>query len=243
MHIERKCMINMDSNEKVLRLEEEIGYKFNNAELLLEAVTHSSYTNEMKINKRPCYERLEFLGDAVLELISSEFLYEKYPLVPEGGLSKKRASMVCESSLAICAREMQIGQFIFFGKGEEAGGGRDRESILADVVEAILGAVYLDGGLVPAKSYVYSKILNRLTEDELFVDSKTALQELTQKYEQDKELSYRVLSESGPEHDKKFTVGVFLGEEMLAAAIGHTKKAAQQAAANLALEEYKKINQ
>lgn len=233
----------MDNNELVSRLEEEVGYAFNNAELLLEAVTHSSYSNEMKINKRPCYERLEFLGDAVLEMISSEFLYNKYPLVPEGGLSKKRASMVCESSLAICAREMKLGMFIFFGKGETYGGGRERDSILADVVEAILGAIYLDGGLEPAKKYVYGKILNRLSEEELFVDSKTALQELIQKENPEKELSYRVLSESGPEHDKKFTVGVFLGEDMLAAAIGHTKKSAQQSAATLALESYKKKNQ
>lgn len=226
----------MNASEIVKRLEEEIGYVFTNSELLLEAVTHSSFTNEMKINKRPHYERLEFLGDAVLELISSEFLFEKYPNVPEGGLSKKRASMVCEPSLAICARNMHLGRFIFFGKGEEAAGGRERDSILADVTEAILGAIYLDGGIEPARKYVNANILGELKEAELFVDSKTILQELVQHYPNGSVLHYEVIREEGPEHDKTFIVSVSLGDEVLAEGKGHTKKSAQQDAANKAIQ-------
>lgn len=229
----------MNQKELVERLEEEIGYKFNNPELLLEAVTHSSYTNEMKINKRAHYERLEFLGDAVLELISSEFLYEKYPNIPEGGLSKKRASMVCESSLAICARSMNLGKYIFFGKGEELAGGRERDSILADVTEAVLGAIYLDSGIEKAREYVNSHVLFELKEDELFVDNKTILQEMVQHISHDSKLKYEVTAEDGPEHDKTFTVSVSLGEMVLAHGEGHTKKAAQQAAAYKAIKVLK----
>lgn len=229
----------MNQKELVERLEEEIGYKFKNPELLLEAVTHSSYTNEMKINKRAHYERLEFLGDAVLELISSEFLYEKYPNVPEGGLSKKRASMVCESSLAICARSMNLGKYIFFGKGEELAGGRERDSILADVTEAVLGAIYLDSGLEQARKYVNSHVLFELKEDELFVDNKTILQEMVQHITHDEKLVYEVTSEDGPEHDKTFTVTVRLGNMVLADGEGHTKKSAQQAAAYKAIKVLK----
>lgn len=230
----------MNSKDIVKCLEEEIGYEFQNSELLLEAVTHSSYTNEMKINKRAHYERLEFLGDAVLELISSEYLYDKFPDVPEGGLSKKRASLVCEPSLAICARSMHLGDYIFFGKGEEAAGGRERDSILCDVTEAVLGAIYLDSGLEKAREYVYSHILNRLKENELFFDSKTILQEMVQHLSHDKVLSYEVIGESGPEHDKVFTVRVTLGEEELARGEGHTKKSAQQNAAHQAIKYLEK---
>lgn len=225
----------MDTEIIVKNLEEATGHVFKDKELLLEAVTHSSFTNEMKIRKRPHYERLEFLGDAVLELISSEYLYGKYPEVPEGGLSKKRASLVCESSLAICARHMKLGDAIFFGKGEEAAGGRERESILADVTEAILGAIYLDSGLDEAKHYVYDKILNILTEDELFVDSKTILQEIVQGKAGSENIEYVLLSETGPEHDKTFTVEVKVLDRSVATGTGKTKKSAQQAAARKAI--------
>jgi len=230
----------MNLDETVERLEEEIGYKFKNTQLLLEAVTHSSYTNEMKINRRAHYERLEFLGDSVLELISSEYLYDKYPNVPEGGLSKKRASMVCEPSLAICARGMHLGKYIFFGKGEEAAGGRERDSILADVTEAILGAIYLDGGLEEARKYVDNHIMGELTEDELFVDSKTILQEMIQQIDHNEVLKYDVIKEEGPEHDKTFTVRVSVQDKELAIGTGRTKKAAQQKAAFEAIKKIKK---
>lgn len=228
----------MNSKDIVKCLEEEIGYTFNNSELLLEAVTHSSFTNEMKINKRSHYERLEFLGDAVLELISSEYLYDKYPDIPEGGLSKKRASMVCEPSLAICARGMHLGDYIFFGKGEELANGRDRDSVLCDVIEAVLGAIYLDGGLDNAKKYVNEHILYKLTENQLFVDSKTILQEKVQHLFPGETLSYEVYDEKGPEHDKTFFVRACIGGRVLAEGEGHTKKNAQQDAAYKAIKNF-----
>lgn len=226
----------MNKEETVKFVEEHIGYVFSNEELLLEALTHSSYTNEMKINKRSDYERLEFLGDAVLELISSEYLYDRYPTVPEGGLSKKRASMVCEPSLAICARRMELGKAMFFGKGEEKLGGRDKNAILCDVTEAVLGAIYLDGGLEPARTYVNTHILYDLKEPELFVDSKSALQELVQREFPKENLHYEILSESGPEHDKVFVVAAMIGTRTVCDGQGKTKKAAQQDAAARALQ-------
>ena len=226
----------MNSQEAVDNIEEKLGYTFKNKNLLLEALTHSSYTNEMRINKRNHYERLEFLGDAVLELLSSEFLFEKFPDVPEGGLSKKRASMVCEQSLAICARSMNLGDYLFFGKGEDAAGGRNKDSILADVTEAILGAIYLDGGLEKARDYVNRHVLFELKEDELFVDSKTILQEKVQHISEAGALDYKVVKETGPEHAKIFTVLVSLDGKPLAEGEGHTKKAAQQEAAKAAIK-------
>ena len=231
----------MNSQEAIDNIERQTGYTFGNKELLLEALTHSSYTNEMKINKRNHYERLEFLGDAVLELLSSEFLFERFPDVPEGGLSKKRASMVCEQSLAICARSMNLGECIFFGKGEEAAGGRNKDSILADVTEAILGAIYLDGGLECARDYVNRHVLYELKEDELFVDSKTMLQEKVQHISEHGLLEYKVVNESGPEHAKIFTVMVSLDGKPLAEGSGHTKKSAQQEAAKAAIPVIEKM--
>lgn len=225
----------MNNDTVIAEVEKEIGYCFKDKNLLLEAITHSSYVNEMRINKRSDYERLEFLGDSVLELISSEFLYEKYPEVPEGGLSKKRASMVCEPSLAICARNMNFGKYIFFGKGEELAGGREKESILSDVVEAVLGGIYLDSGLEAAKEYVYVNILSSLQEEELFVDSKSALQELVSQGIGGS-LEYEIVEESGPEHDKLFTMSVSLDGNELARGSGHTKKSAQQKAAKEAIK-------
>jgi len=225
----------MNNNEIINEVENRIGYHFNKPELLLEAITHSSFVNEMRINRRRHYERLEFLGDACLELISSEFLFNKYPEVPEGGLSKKRASMVCEQSLAICARNMNLGQYIYFGKGEENAGGRERDSILADVTEAILGAIYLDSGIDAAVDYVYTNILNILNEDELFVDSKTELQEMVQHLQGCHEVKYTVVSESGPEHNKQFKVEVTYGDMVLGTGSGKSKKVAQQDAANKAI--------
>ena len=132
-------------------LEERIGYKFGNPSLLKQALTHSSFTNEQKLNKAKNYERLEFLGDAVLELVSSDFLYREHPDVPEGELTKMRASMVCEPALAFCAKDLELGEFMRLGKGEESTGGRYRDSITSDAMEAVIGAIYLDGGMVPAR--------------------------------------------------------------------------------------------
>jgi len=150
----------MIGEQELTELENTIGYTFKNKELLLQALTHSSYANEQKINKRGDYERIEFLGDAVLELVSSHYLYVKYPEKKEGELTKLRASMVCEPALAYCAQDIHLEKYLILGKGEEATGGRQRESIIADVMEAIIGAIYLDSGLEAAKAHIEKYILN-----------------------------------------------------------------------------------
>ena len=159
------------------QLEQIIGYTFQNKKLLKQALTHSSYANEKKLGKLGCNERLEFLGDAVLELISSDFLYAKFTQVPEGELTKKRASLVCEPSLAYCARQFGLPQYLLLGKGENMTGGRNRDSIVSDATEALLGAIYLDGGFEPAKDFVLKFILNDIEHKQLFYDSKTICQQ------------------------------------------------------------------
>lgn len=230
----------MNSADVVSKVEKNIGYVFINKDLCLEALTHSSFSNEMRINRRNCYERLEFLGDAVLELVSSEFLFKEYPTFPEGELSKRRAALVCEPSLAKCARAMNLKDSIFLGKGEEATGGRENDSILADVTEALLGAIYLDGGIEFARKYTYSNILDRLNGEELFVDNKTALQELLQKNFEGEAPVYEMVSESGPDHNKSFVVSVSFQGKVLATGEGHSKKSAQQNAAKAAIDIIKR---
>lgn len=215
-------------------LQERIGYHFKNTALLKRALTHSSYMNEQKINKNGDYERLEFLGDAVLELVSSEFLFHEHPEVPEGELTKMRASMVCEPSLAFCARDIELGNFILLGKGEENTGGRERDSIISDVMEAVTGAIYLDGGMELAKAFIHRFILSDLEDKQLFYDSKSNLQELIQG-KLKKEFQYELLEESGPEHNKLFKVAVRMEDEVLGEGAGRTKKAAEQQAAYKAL--------
>lgn len=215
-------------------LEERIGYRFRNKALLKQALTHSSYTNEQRINRAKNYERLEFLGDAVLELVTSDFLFRGSPDIPEGELTKLRASMVCEPSLAFCARDLELGQFILLGRGEEATGGRERDSIISDVMEAVIGAVYLDGGMEPARTFIDRFILSDLEDKRLFYDSKSSLQELVQG-KLKKDVSYELLEESGPEHNKTFRVSVHMGGECLGTGEGKTKKAAEQQAAYRAL--------
>lgn len=215
-------------------LEERIGYHFDNAALLKQAITHSSFMNEQKINKTDDYERLEFLGDAVLELVSSEFLFRAHEALPEGELSKLRASMVCEPALAFCARDLELGKFLRLGKGEELTGGRDRESITSDAMEAMIGAIYLDGGMEPAKDFINRFILSDLEDKRLFYDSKSKLQELIQGTLK-KEFHYELLGESGPEHDKTFEVEIVMEDESLGRGSGRTKKAAEQQAAYEAL--------
>lgn len=215
-------------------LEKRIGYHFQNILLLKQAVTHSSYTNEQKINRLGHYERLEFLGDAVLELVSSDFLYHTYQDVPEGKLTKLRASMVCEPALAYCARDLELGRFLLLGKGEENTGGRNRDSITSDAMESVIGAIYLDGGLEPAKKFIHRFILSDLENKQLFYDSKTMLQEYVQGVFK-KDLTYVLIDESGPEHDKQFHVEVLIGKRVLGSGTGRTKKAAEQQAAYEAL--------
>lgn len=224
----------MRSEYSVQELERRIGYSFQDINLLKQAITHSSFTNEQKINKLGNYERLEFLGDAVLELVSSEFLFRGHPRMPEGEMTKLRAAMVCEPSLALCARDLELGEFIRLGRGEECNGGRKRDSIISDVLEAVIGAVYLDGGMEPARAFIHCFVLSDLEDKQLFYDSKSNLQELAQG-KLKKEIRYELLEESGPEHDKVFVAEVFLGEESLGRGLGRTKKAAEQQAAYQAL--------
>ena len=216
------------------KLEEKIAYRFRDGRLLRQALTHSSYANEMKINKYGDYERLEFLGDAVLEFVSSDFLYRQRKETAEGDLTKLRASMVCEPALAYCAREFSLEQFILLGKGEEATGGRTRDSIVSDVMEAVIGAIYLDGGLEEASSFIHRFILSDLEHKQLFYDAKTILQELVQQ-ENTGGLRYELVKEEGPQHDKIFEVVVYVGEKKAGWGVGHSKKAAQQQAAYQAL--------
>ena len=226
--------MNVDAN--IAEIEKRIFYVFKNKELIKSALTHSSFTNELKINKWENYQRLEFLGDAVLELVSSEFLYEGNSVMSEGKMSKVRASMVCEPALAFCAKKIRLGELILLGKGEEAGGGRERNSILSDVFEAIIGAIYQDGGLEEAQKFIHRFVLDDVEENQLFVDSKSILQERIQA-EGGKTLRYELVSENGPEHDKTFEVAVYINEERMATAKGHNKKDAEQQAAYLVLKK------
>ena len=210
-----------------------IGYEFEEEQFLKQALTHSSYANEKHLKKLSDNERLEFLGDAVLELTSSEFLFSHYPKLTEGQLTKLRASIVCEPTLAQCAEELHLGEFLFLGKGEDQTGGRHRKSVLSDALEAIIGAIYLDGGFANAKEFVLKYIMTDIENKHLFYDSKTILQEVVQgEHEQ---LSYILLDETGPDHDKTFTVGVLIGKKEISTGTGHTKKAAEQEAAYQAL--------
>lgn len=219
-------------------LEKKINYIFKNKSLLQQAVTHSSFCNEQKINKQKHYERLEFLGDAILELVASEFLFHEYPDKPEGELTKIRAAMVCEPSLEMCARDLEAEKFMRLGKGEELCGGRQRASIIADVMESIIGAIYLDGGMEEAKQFIHRFIFKDLEDKQLFYDSKSNLQEHIQKNLK-KEFHYEIIDETGPEHDRIFTVEVVMEGQVLGQGQGRTKKAAQQQAAYKALLGFK----
>lgn len=219
---------------KTQELEKVIGYQFKEPELLRQALTHSSYANEKHLKKQSDNERLEFLGDAVLELVSSEYLFKNYPKMPEGELTKFRASIVCEPTLALCTKDIDLGKYLFLGKGEDLTGGRNRKSILSDALEAVIGAIYLDGGFEAAKEFVHEFILVDIENKKLFHDSKTILQELVQgNYKE--ELHYELVAEEGPDHDKKFTVQALIGQRVIGHGTGHTKKAAEQEAAYEAL--------
>ena len=218
-------------NRDYKKLEKKIQYFFRDSSLLKKALTHSSCANEMHLPKYECNERLEFLGDAILELVSSEFLYFSNPEMSEGELTKLRASMVCEPSLAFCAKDIELGEYLFLGKGEEATGGRKRESITSDAMEALIGAIYLDGGFANAKEFIKNYILNDLEHKKLFYDSKTILQEMVQADFKKEEIIYRLTKEEGPDHDKSFFVAVFIGETAYGEGTGRTKKAAEQQAA------------
>ena len=218
------------------QLEKNLNYKFNNIHLLKNALTHSSYANEVR-NGLTSNERLEFLGDSVLSIIVSDYIFNNFPNLPEGQLTKLRASLVCEKSLCGFSRELELGKYLLLGKGEEKGGGRERDSILADAFEAVLAAIYLDGGYEIAKNHALRFVLREIEhpEDDVFKDYKTVLQEIIQRNPEEA-VTYKLVSESGPDHDKIFTVEVMLNSNAIGKGSGKSKKQAEQMAAKQALE-------
>lgn len=219
---------------RLQELERKIQYKFHDIELLKTALRHSSYVNEHRMNRLDCNERTEFLGDAVLELVSSEHLFKTYPKMPEGELTRLRASLVCEPTLAFCARELGLGEFLSLGKGEEMTGGRHRDSVTSDAMEAVIGAIYLDGGFANAKEFILRFVLNDIEHKKLFFDSKTIFQEMVQG-KIPGEISYHLVGEKGPDHDKIFSAEVWIGKKCMGRGDGRTKKAAEQMAAYQAI--------
>ncbi len=217
-------------NRNLQELEKTICYQFKEHGLFVQALTHSSYANEHRWNHSRCNERLEFLGDAVLEIVTSDFLYHKYEDLPEGDLTKIRASIVCEPTLAYCAGDISLGEYLLLGKGEEATGGRSRNSVVSDALEALIGAIYLDGGFANAKEFIHRFILNDIEHKQLFYDSKTILQEMVQSRSSEG-LSYEILREEGPDHNKSFEVCARIGGAEIGRGTGRTKKAAEQVAA------------
>lgn len=212
-------------------LEEALGYSFRNEELLQNALCHSSYANENTKEKRQSNERLEFLGDSILGFVVAEYLFGKYPERPEGELTRMRADLVCEESLAAVAAELKLGSYLRLGHGEELCGGRARKSINADAVESVIAAVYLDGGFDRAKDLIFRLIISREQMPGISdSDYKTMLQEYIQR-EKDQRLKYCLVEESGPDHDKSFRMIVLLNDRIIGEGIGRSKKRAEQAAA------------
>ncbi len=225
--------------ESLGELEQLIGYNFISKELLIEALTHSSYANERKINKLKCNERLEFLGDAVLELVSSDYLFDRFKEKPEGELSKIRAALVCEPALFESAGKIKLGQFVLLGKGEEIGGGRNKPSVISDAFEALLGALYLDGGMEPARKIILKYILREDKLEKLnSIDGKSKLQELVQKKDSSSVIRYEVVNISGPEHCKEFEVNVFINDVLYGNGTGSNKKTAEKNAAVQAINKF-----
>ena len=221
-------------------LEAAIGYRFKNITLLQNALTHSSYANERWHNSLKSNERLEFLGDSILGMVVAEYLYRNFPERPEGELTRMRADMVCEQALAAVANRIGLGGHLLLGNGEEQGGGRNRNSILADAVESVIAASFLDGGMEAARSFINRFILVDVPVTKLHnVDYKTALQELIQQ-KKNQALSYALVGQSGPDHDKEFQVEVSLNDQVIGKGIGSSKKRAEQDAARAALEYLQK---
>lgn len=223
------------SSADLSQLEKILSYQFRDIRLLKQALTHSSYLNEHGMQKTECYERLEFFGDAVLEMITSRYLYKTYPSYMEGAMSKMRASIVSEKPLAKAAREIGYSPYLLLGRGCEAGGGRDSDAILSDVFEAVLAALYLDGGIREAERLVEKYVFEPLKTDEYTEDFKTLLQEIVQ--ERGGTITYEEISEDGPEHDKTFLYQVYVNGKSLGHGSGRTKKQAQQKAAQMAYME------
>ena len=218
-------------------LEKAIGYQFGNISLLQNALTHSSYANERYHNSLMSNERLEFLGDSILGMVVAEHLYRNFPDRPEGELTRMRADMVCERALAEVANRLSLGQHLMLGHGEERFGGRSRDSILADAVESVIAATYVDGGMDAAVSFIRKFILCDVPAQRLRnADYKTALQELVQQ-KKNQVLTYALVGESGPDHDKKFDVEVMLNGQVVGCGTGSSKKRAEQDAARAAMDK------
>lgn len=220
----------MNNIEGYLEFEALIGYEFKDKSLIRQALSHSSYANEVKSHKIDDYERIEFLGDAVLEVTVSEYLFNNKPDMKEGDMTKLRASLVCEPTLAYIAKnDLNLQKYILLGKGEENCGGRNRDSIISDVFEAVIGALYLDGGFELAKNFIIKHVITDMDEKIEFSDSKTILQE----YVQNKglELTYTLVETLGPEHDKTYVMEAKLSDGTKKTAEGHSKKSAEQHAA------------
>lgn len=217
-------------------LQQALGYRFQNTALLQNALTHSSYANETLRNSLDSNERLEFLGDSILGMVVAEYLYRSFPNRPEGELTRMRADMVCEATLASIARELDLGSYLLLGHGEEQGGGRSRASILADAVESVIAASFLDGGFPAARGIIERLVFTHVPGKQLSNrDFKTALQELIQQ-KRNQVLTYNLVGESGPDHDKHFLVEVCLNGRVVGRGSGSSKKRAEQAAAQAALE-------
>jgi len=219
------------------QLESKIGYTFRDKGKLLLAITHSSYANEKRHEALQSNERIEFLGDAVLNIVISEYIYNHFSGLPEGEMTKLRASIVCESSLTRCAAKINLGDYLLLGKGEENTGGRSRPSILSDAFEAVIGAIFLDGGITEAGNFVLrimGDMLKDLKNNATFVDYKTEFQEVVQKNGEQR-IVYRIVDEKGPDHDKVFVVELLLNNVALGRGEGKSKKEAEQNAAKAAL--------
>lgn len=217
-------------------LEEKLGYRFHDRGLLEHAMTHSSYANEHRASGITSNERLEFLGDSVLGMVVADYLFDVHPDMPEGDLTRTRAALVCEDSLYEVARTLEIGNYLRLGKGEAAGGGRERPSILADATEAMLAAVYLDGGIEAARAIIRTFILDKEREKAVDRDYKTALQELVQRTP-GQSIVYRLAAEEGPDHARVFVMEVSVDGRPAGRGKGRTKKEAEQMAARAALQK------
>ena len=239
IRLKQKARNKMKQTKDLKELEGKIGYTFKDKSLFKQALTHSSYANEHRHEGLKDNERLEFLGDAVLEIISSEYLFYNYPDMAEGEMTKLRASIVCEPTLALCTHEISLGSYLFLGKGEERTGGRNRDSIVSDAMESVIGAIYLEGGFASAKEFIHKFILKDIEHKKLFYDSKTILQEIVQSDYKGKEIEYVLTGEIGPDHDKKFVVSLVVGDKTLGEGTGRTKKAAEQEAAYRAIIKLK----
>lgn len=224
----------MEHEGSLSELEALIGYTFQDIKHLETAITHKSFVNEKMVGRYMSYERYEFLGDAILEFIVSKYLFENYQTMPEGDLSKLRSSLVCEFTLSKISRDLRFGEFARFSKGERQTGGANRDSILCDMFESVLGAIYLDGGMECATAYVERFLLQDIEHKQRFHDAKSKLQEYVQKHKIN--LQYELLAEEGPDHNKQFTVCVVLDGKEMARKVAHSKKTAEQYAAFETLE-------